>query len=459
MILVMLPVIAFTLSNAFDNQLKLSMQSQLNAYAYSILAITEVENSELLMPVELLETKFNVIQSGLYALITSKQDHTQKTPPIKVAKAITENVVNHNNITPKVLWRSKSLLTSSFEYELPSPKVGLTNFVDIVIDNKPHSLLSYSVSFSSLLDGKENLFNITLHIVKDKSDFLVSLNSFKRSIWGWLITLMLLFILVQILWLLWTLKPLKSLQTELSSIEKGLSNKVEKDYPVELKQVIAQLNTLLLTEQTQRTRYRNSLANLAHSLKNPLAVIQSQPNLNIHTNEQLNVINKVIEHQLKKAQSAGESSWHLGIKVAPVIQRLVKTLDKLYQDKSLHVNLAIDSEIMFKGDEADLLEMCGNLLDNAYKAAISTIRVDVSYHHIDKAEKLLIITIEDDGIGINEKDKNSILNRGKRADTYSKGHGIGLAIVRDLVDSYQGSIDISKSTVYGGALFTIKFKA
>lgn len=447
MVVIMLPVIAFTLSNAFDSQLKQSMESEIKAYAYSILAITEVENAKLVMPNALLENKFNVIQSGLYALITNKKNNSKSVN-------LDSSIDKHESI----LWRSKSLLVTSLEQELPSPDIGTTSFTDIDINNKPHLLFSYSVSFSSLSQGKEQLFNIVLHVAKDKSNFLISLNSFKQALWGWLIALMVLFVFIQSLWLLWTLKPLKSLQNELTNIESGIANKVEKKYPVELQHVTEQLNTLLSTEQSQRVRYRNALANLAHSLKNPLSVIQSQSNLDKSSSEQLLLINNIIEHQLKRAQSAGESSWHLGVKIKPLVIKLIETLDKIYRDKSLQINVNIEESAMFKGDEADLLEILGNVLDNAYKAAVSNVSVEINHcqsHHI----KQLVFTISDDGSGVNEENKALILNRGTRSDTYQKGHGIGLAIVRDLVESYQGTLCISDSLLLGGAQFTLEFKA
>ncbi len=440
MVFIMLPVIALTLSKAFDSQLHKATENELKAYAYSILAITEIENSTLLMPSDLLETKFNVIQSGVYAVITS--------PINSLDKSIKNNI----------LWRSKSLAVSKLEQTLDKPAVGETTFSDFPVDQTSHFLLSYSVSFSSMLNGKENLFPITLHILKDKSSFFVSLNSFKQALWGWIITLMILFTLIQFLWLIWVLKPLKQLQRQIHDIEQGKRSKVDNNYPIELQSLTNQLNTLLDTEQNQRTRYRNALANLAHSLKNPLAIIQSQQDLNNSTREQVLVIDKVIEHQLKRAQSAGESSWYLGVSVENVVSRLLVTLNKIYYDKQCKLTISIAQGLIFKGDEADLLEILGNILDNAYKAMLSSVSIKATSKEVDGISSI-VIDIEDDGIGLNAAEKEIILTRGTRADTYHNGHGIGLAIVRDLVASYQGELIILDSKVLGGALFRLKFSA
>ena len=431
MTIVMLPVIGFTLTNAFDRQLSVAMKNEITAYSYSILTVAEVDNNQLEMPEYLLENQFNISQSGLYALINS---------------------LPNKNFSVETLWQSQSLLTLSLQTLspelIPSPKIGENVFSAITLEGKEHLLYSFSVSFSD--DARP--FPITLHLIKDQKEFLLALSDFKQQLWSWLIALMLLFIVIQVAWLLWTLKPLKVLVNELTSIEQGTKNTLDGHYPLELKQVTSQLNTLLLTEQNQRKRYRNALSDLAHSLKNPLAVMQSEVSLSKDAQEQICVINNIIEHQLKRAQSAGESSWHLGVAVKPLLDKLIASLMKVYQEKQLRFVVNVDKNTLFKGDEADLMEILGNLADNACKSAKSTVAVTVKVNH-----KQLTITVEDDGVGIESSQQQAILARGTRADTYQAGHGIGLAIVRDLVSSYQGQISITTSTSLGGAAFILTF--
>lgn len=194
------------------------------------------------------------------------------------------------------------------------------------------------------------------------------------------------------------------------------------------------------------------MSDLAHSLKNPLAVIQSEAGVSPNSTEQLQLINQIIEHQLKRAQSAGQSSWHLGVNVKQIVDKLTSTLSKIYQDKNLSFTEDLDSNATFKGDEADLMEILGNVLDNACKAAQQNILISVSVKN-----NQLVIEIADDGKGIDKSQQAVILSRGGRADTYQAGHGIGLAIVNDLVSSYQGQLFIGRSTVLSGAVFTITF--
>jgi two-component system sensor histidine kinase PhoQ len=431
MTVVMLPIIGLTLTNAFEQQLNLAMKNELKAYSYSIFTVAEVEDNQLLMPELLLENQFNVNKSGLYALIT-------KLPKYKQA----------SDTPNRPLWQSESLLTLSLPELLPLPDVGQTMLSKIKVAGNSHLLYSFSASFSD--NGQA--FDITLHLIKDQQASLTALNDFKQTLWTWLFALMAVFVFVQIVWLLWTLKPLTVLSRELEHIEKGQKKALDAIYPLELQQVTQQLNALLVTEENQRKRYRNALSDLAHSLKNPLAVIQSQSDISASSSEQLQLINQIIEHQLKRAQSAGQASWHLGVQVKLVVDKLISTLAKIYHDKNIAFTVDVDSNAIFKGDEADLMEILGNVLDNACKAAKHKVSIRIVIF-----EKRLTIEIADDGDGIEASQRDVILSRGGRADTYQAGHGIGLAIVNDLVSSYQGRLTITNSTKLSGAEFTIIF--
>tara|TARA_R110000737_G_scaffold176266_5_gene201362 strand:- start:3232 stop:4548 length:1317 start_codon:yes stop_codon:yes gene_type:complete len=436
MIFILLPIVGLIISNAYEKHMVASIENELSAYSYSILAIIEVEDNALVMPEQLLETQFNVSQSGLYAVLTTSsqvlQKHTAQTFPSSSEK----------------LWSSQSLLTPWQAENFQQPALGESAFYQAQVATELHFVYSLSVSYGS----EQYPLPMTLHIIKQQDDLTQMMTEFHRQLMLGLAGLMLVLLMIQYLWSVWTLKPLKALQTELGDVEQGKSVRLTGAYPTELSQVTEQLNLLLNAEQKQRQRYRNALSDLAHSLKTPLAVMQTQQELSPLTQEQLTRINAIIEHQLSKAQSAGQSSWYLGTAVAPIAKKLINSLEKIYRDKSLVFNINITTDCNFKGDEADLLEILGNLLDNACKAANKEIQLDI----IANVNNMTII-IQDDGAGIAPAMRKDILQRGTRADTYQHGHGIGLAIVRDLVDSYQGSILIETSEQLKGAKFSLKF--
>jgi two-component system sensor histidine kinase PhoQ len=426
MVMLILPIVAVFISDAYQKHMNASVENELVAYSYSILAVAELEEGQLLMPEALAENQFNTSESGLYALITSK-----------------------GNI-PRTLWRSSSLLAIVIPHDLQSPKIGNSQFSSLLVDDLNHFIYSFSVSFSEGDITQE----MTLHIIKQQADYQMLMTEFRQQLWLGLFVLMAVLLILQFLWLKWSLKPLAILRKEILEIEQGKENLLKEKYPEELQQVTEQLNTLLLTEQNQRKRYRNALSDLAHSLKTPLAVLQGQLAVKdvIQSQNQLDEINLMIEHQLKRAQSAGQSSWHLGVKIYPCIDKLLNSLKKIYQDKQLSFSENIQDDLIFKGDEADFLEIVGNLMDNACKAAKQEVSLTIT-----KQKSSLVIIVEDDGCGIAPEKVESILQRGTRADTYAQGHGIGLAIVRDLVESYHGKLLIEPSSSLSGAKFTLSF--
>jgi two-component system sensor histidine kinase PhoQ len=445
LILVLMPLIGFTLNDAFKQQAKNAAKNELSAYVYSVLAVTEVDNNQLVMPEQLLENQFNMIQSGLYALIS-------------MPSAKTKGGDTTNNLSPTIMWQSASFLGFPAPTNLPHPATGESEFSDIELEGKPYLIYSFSVSFEQnptqqrSINESPQLFSITLHIIKDQVDFQHQVDQFSKQLWNWLLILMALLVIVQLVWLLWTLKPLAKFTKELGDIEQGRIKQLNEHYPSELQAVARQLNALLSTEQNQRKRYRNALSDLAHSLKTPLAVIQSQKELSHSSIEQVAIINRIIGHQLKRAQSAAEASWHLGTNVNSVCAKLVRTLTKIYPEPHIEIIQNIDPKAIFKGDQADLMEILGNLLDNACKAAKAKVLLTVT-----STESNLVMIIEDDGRGISAEQKTQIFKRGIRADSYQQGHGIGLAIVRDLIDSYHGQLTVSRSATLAGAKFELSF--
>ncbi|WP_413472591.1 ATP-binding protein [Shewanella baltica] len=425
-ILVLLPLIGVALNDAFTEQVKSATKNELSAYVYSILAVTEVENKQISIPELVLENRFNLIQSGLYAIATTEDASGKQT----------------------IVWHSQSFMGMMPPPHFTIPATGQSAFEQIEIAEQPHLIYSFSVSFAS---QNQNV-PVTIHIIKDEREFQQQIDQFNQQLWTWLLILMFVMLVFQLSWLVWTLQPLARFTQELHSVEQGKSMQLSSQYPTELQAVARQLNILLNTEQTQRKRYRNTLADLAHSLKTPLAVIKSQADLSEASSEQVSVISRIIGHQLKRAQTAAAASWHLGIRVDDIAAKLLRTLAKIYREPQINLSGEMADAAVFKGDEADLTEILGNVLDNACKAAKSTVKLTVTGDAYQ-----LLICIEDDGPGISEALQNQIFERGIRADSYHQGNGIGLAIVRDLVDSYNGRISVSRSETLGGAKFSISF--
>jgi two-component system sensor histidine kinase PhoQ len=248
----------------------------------------------------------------------------------------------------------------------------------------------------------------------------------------------------------WTTQPLSALDHEIREVESGQQQQLTQRYPAELQTIKEDLNLLLDNQNRQKQRYRHHLSDLAHALKTPVAVLKTsalaeQPELR----DQIDRITAMIEHQLKRASSSGQDIWLKQIPISPVAEQLKNALQKIYRDKQIRFELNCPPQMMFRGDETDLMEMLGNLLDNACKACQQRVKLSVQ-------GKPLQLTVEDDGPGVPMDKKAQLLSRGTRLDTYTDGHGVGLSIVDELCQSYQGQLEISQSAL-GGASFSLIF--
>lgn len=417
----LLPLIGVALDRAFSSQAKSAQFAEIEAYSYSLLTVLDVDAGRLMMPVTLTDDQFNLIQSGLYAAV-SQQGH--------------------------LLWTSVSLLGIEVPQRLKEPKAGNRLLATFDINGLRHFAFAITVIYES--EGIK--YPVTVHVFKSEEEFAARRKHFQDELWYSLGLIMLALFAVQISWLWWVLRPMHYLKREIVAVEKGQQTNLQRAYPKELQQVANRVNRLLQTELNQRERHRNALSDLTHALKTPLAVIRSQGNLNQDAKEQLTLISNIVEHQLKRAQSAGQASWHKGVTILPIVEKLTNTLEKIYRDKNVIIEFDIDDKEQFFGDEADLMEIVGNLCDNACKACKDRVLITAKADN-----KQLTLAVEDNGPGVPEDKKDSILQRGTRADTYQQGHGIGLAIVRDLVDSYNGNLTIDSSPEFGGARFLMQF--
>jgi two-component system sensor histidine kinase PhoQ len=223
--------------------------------------------------------------------------------------------------------------------------------------------------------------------------------------------------------------------------------------------VASNLNTLLVGERKRVARYRDTLGNLAHSLKTPLAVMRSSLPRNAPSGPlgtEIDRMTDIIEHQLKRAAASGGALiGQAPVEVAQVAASLRGALLHVYADKDLVLELVVPAACQFIGDRGDLTELLGNLLDNACKWCRGRVRLSASTAEGADPRERLLLQIEDDGPGISEEDRVRVLQRGVRTDESVPGHGLGLAMVRDTVDLYGGRMSIDSSAL-GGARFSLR---
>jgi two-component system sensor histidine kinase PhoQ len=241
-----------------------------------------------------------------------------------------------------------------------------------------------------------------------------------------------------------------------AAIESGDQAKILGAYPREIRALTDNLNGLLAHEQARQTRLDNALGDLAHSLKTPLAVIRgalgdvATPNAAATiVEEQLARMNRIIAYQLQRARTGALPGATLTppVQIRRVTERLIESLSKVYRHKGVAVTLSVPQELQLPAVEGDLMEMLGNLLDNAFKWCRSQVHV---LGRVDTGA--LILAIEDDGPGISPQDAVGLQARGARADEAVPGHGIGLAVAREICAAYGGRLSIEDSALGGARL-------
>ncbi|WP_292747457.1 sensor histidine kinase, partial [Methylophaga sp. UBA3191] len=263
-----------------------------------------------------------------------------------------------------------------------------------------------------------------------------------------------LIVLLIIQWLIVgkALQPLQRLQQQLSRLRRGETEKIETQGPEEIQPMIQELNRLLVTMTRKTQRSRAALGNLAHALKTRLTLLnqtaesselKTLPNMQKALHQVSRDMGQTIERELKRARLLGSPMPGQKVDLEHEIAELSRTLQLLYRDKSPVIDWEIEPDLQFFGDREDLLEMLGNLLENACKWCRKRVNITVYQNHY------CYFVVEDDGQGCDESKLSQLPQRGFRADESVPGSGLGLAIVSDIVESYSGEMLFSRSAMGG----------
>lgn len=423
------------LDSAFQRSLSVAEDARLRGHIYLLFSVAELPNKKslpvnLVMPSVLMEPEFERLNSGLYAYIYNDAD--------------------------ELIWRSNS---SALKEAPTSDSFAERSTVGqlIVEEVENGEGLLFSAHYDVIWEdsrGRGHPFRFA--VTHDSDAYHAELKAYRSQLWRWLGAAGLLLLLGQTLILRWGLRPLNKLARALKALQSGDTQNIAGDHPRELQKIVDNLNLVLAREQALRQRYRNSLSDLAHSLKTPLAVLQSKLNQSSTDGELLQVLaeqvtrmDQVVSYQLQRAVSSQQQGMNQRTDVEQVVQRLAGALQKVYSDKQVELNSTVIIGTVFAGDEQDLMELLGNLLENAFKYCHRQVRLQ---GRCDKQQ--LVVIISDDGAGIPPEQQERILRRGQRLDTSQPGQGIGLAVSVDIIQSYGGSLKISRAEL-GGAEFTV----
>ncbi|MBB5209870.1 ATP-binding protein [Microbulbifer hydrolyticus] len=418
-LLVFLVVLSGVLERAYRTSLDEAKARELQIYIYTLLAVAELDGDSLYLPLNLPEQRFNQPDSGLIGAVMDARG--------------------------RVIWRSQSALSLPNFSALPLPlplRQGQKVFAEVQL---PDLETPYSSFRQGIAWGLDNELQFTFVILEDAAPLHAQVQQFSGTLWRWLGIGALALIAVQLLVLRWGLAPLRGVTQALKKMQQGGTDTLQGNFPQELVPLTDNLNLLIENERRQREKTRHTLGDLAHSLKTPLAVLKG---LDLGKDpqaaqealaEQVQRMDGIISYQLKRAVASSPKSILRGVKVQPIAEKILTALDKVYRGKPMDAELLCDDEVLFYGDEGDLLEMLGNLLDNGYKYGGGKLLVKID--NIEDQRGLEVL-VSDNGPGLSEDQWQQVVQRGVRADQQQQGQGIGLAVVVDIVESYHGEIGI-----------------
>lgn len=340
-----------------------------------------------------------------------------------------------------VHWRSRSL----WDQELPQlQRAGLQSGLQLGPEGQQLLVLRS--------DYKRLGQSISISVAQDYTPVRESFQRMRQVGLGLGLAGLLLILLLQRITVRRALRPLETAREQIAQLQQGQRSQLDAQVPVELEPLVAQINHLLAHTEDSLNRSRNALGNLGHALKTPLAVLlslASGPKLEGHPEvrrvllEQLQQVQQRLNRELNRARLAGDALPGVLFECDAELPGLLATLNMIHGE---HLDLSYQAPpgLRLPWDREDLLELLGNLLDNACKWADAQVRLSV-----EERPQGFCLRVEDDGPGIPEARRNEVFSRGARLDEQTDGHGLGLGIVRDIVDACGGTLSLGDSE-WGG---------
>jgi signal transduction histidine kinase len=338
-------------------------------------------------------------------------------------------------------WRSRSL----WDQELPQlPQAGLKGNLQLGPEGQQLLVLRS--------DYKRFGQSISISVAQDYTPVRESFRLMRQIGLVLGLAALLLILILQRVTVRRALRPLETARNQIAQLQQGQRSQLDTQVPVELEPLVAQINHLLAHTEDSLKRSRNALGNLGHALKTPLAVLLSvasseqlkdHPQLSKLLREQLEQVQQRLNRELNRARLAGETLPGALFDCDGELPGLLATLNMIHGE---HLDLSYRARpgLQLPWDREDLLELLGNLLDNACKWADAEIVLSIS-----ETPEGFRLTVEDDGPGIPESQRDQVFSRGTRLDEQTDGHGLGLGIVRDIVDVWGGVLLLQESELGG----------
>ncbi len=318
-------------------------------------------------------------------------------------------------------------------------------------DNQSLRLLSQTVTFS---EGHK----LDVLVAGDVGVMEAQIAGFRNSVVLTLAVFGIGLIIATAIQIRWGLRPLDATRRGLADLRSGKQTRFEEKLPAEIEPLVKELNALLESNQEIIDRARTQVGNLAHALKTPLSVVINEARANrdnplaAKVVEQAEIMRNQLAHYLDRARIAARVNVIGAITdVSPVVTRVARAMKRIHGDRGVDISSSGPADARFKGEQQDLEEIVGNLIDNACKWAKTRVTLATEYAapEGDETPGKLTILIDDDGPGLTAAQMEQATTRGKRLDESKPGSGLGLSIVTDLVALYQGTFTLSRSPLGG----------
>ncbi len=430
----------YALERAFYDSSLRALQDRLRSHIHAYLSGSDVSVAgQLILPEVAPDPRFEMPHSGVYAAVVGEGNRWRSPSAIGLELPFDDTLVRNEE---------------RFTGPLPTPDGGL--YVE-------------SLGIVWEVPNGEPL-PLTFHVAEDDDTLLAQVRVFRRTLWVWLSIAAILVMAVLLTALRWSLTPLRRVGRDVERIERGSILRLADDYPKELRTLTHSINDFIDSERAQRERNRHRMGDLAHSLKTPLAVLRNaldeqpghscpgQSPLQQVVSDQVRRMDDIVAYQLARAGTTGHTTFSAPVAVTPIVEELVRSLEKVHASRGILCEFELASDACFFGDRGDLMEILGNVLDNAFKWASRRVLLTtrtIPGQRRDGVE----IQVEDDGKGVDDSVVERIVQRGVRGDERVEGHGLGLAIVDDLLRNYRTELHVGTSIALGGASFQVRFPA
>jgi len=261
------------------------------------------------------------------------------------------------------------------------------------------------------------------------------------------------------------LRPLSLLRRRLTEVASGRSQQIEGGFPGEIQPLVDEFNTVLARNADMVQRARTQAGNLAHAVKTPLTILENAAHgkatdrgdsaLRRLVGEQVQVARRHIDWHLARARAAAGQASGMRAPLDDLLPALGRTMRRLYARRGLDITLHASEGLAVKAEAQDVQEMLGNLLDNACKWARRAVVVTAQPESADpdptqaSCATHVTLTVDDDGPGLSEPEVALAFTRGVRLDERQPGAGLGLSIVAEMAELYQGRIQAGPSPLGG----------